>query len=79
MNERKEMGLKIILTCQRNEIEVNVAIYRVNCTLTSRKTHENNWKLLLLTHKCTYVTAPVSIQKYFRKWDSITILLDTNQ
>ena len=32
MNERKEMGLKIILTCQRNEIEVNVAIYRVNCT-----------------------------------------------
>ena len=32
MNERKQMGFHIIRTYQRNEIEVNVAIFQVNCT-----------------------------------------------
>ena len=32
MNERKQMGFHIILTYQRNEIEVNVAIFKVNYT-----------------------------------------------
>ena len=41
MNERKQMGFHIILTYQRNEIEVNVAIFKINYTLTSRI---NRWK-----------------------------------
>ena len=32
MNERKQMGFHIILTYQRNEIEVNVAIFKINYT-----------------------------------------------